>query len=88
LIEVEPDSPRDYLGPYHEAIADAERYANDRSRRAPCVLCTVPDCEGPSRRGAEPGERVDGRGGMEGAHRPGCGHALGRTLWGWEGVEP
>jgi len=88
LIEVESDTPRDYLTPYHEAIAAAERYANDRSRQAPCVLCTVPDCEGPSRRGPEPGERVDGRGGMEGAHRPGCGHALGRSIWGWQGVEP
>jgi hypothetical protein len=88
LVEIEPYTPRDYLGPYHQAIAEAESYANDRSRPAPCVLCTVPDCEGPSRRGAEPGERVDGRGGMDGPHRPGCGHAIGRSIWGWEGVEP
>jgi hypothetical protein len=31
---------------------------------------------------------VDGRGGMDAAHRPGCGHALGRRTWGWEGVVP
>jgi hypothetical protein len=88
LIEVEPATAREYLTPYHDAIADAELYANDRSKKPPCVLCTVPDCEGPSRRGPEPGERVDGRGGMEGPHRPGCGHAIGRSIWGWEGVEP
>lgn len=88
LVEIEPMEPRDYMAPYHQAVAEAESYANDRSRPAPCVLCTVPDCEGPSRRGAEPGERVDGRGGMDGSHRPGCGHAIGRSIWGWEGVEP
>lgn len=88
LIEVESEESRDYLTPYFEALARAEEYANDRSRPPPCVLCTVPDCEGPARKGAEPGERVDGRGGMDAAHRPGCGHALGRQIWGWEGVEP
>lgn len=88
LIEVEPITARDYMIPYHDAISDAELYANDRSKSPPCVMCTVPDCEGPARRGVEPGERVDGRGGMGGAHRPGCGHALGRAIWGWEGVEP
>ena len=88
LIEVEPSTPRDYMTPYHDAIDRAELYANDRSKTPPCVMCTVPDCEGPARRGAEPGEKVDGRGGLGGAHRPGCGHALGRTIWGWEAVEP
>jgi hypothetical protein len=88
LIEVDPITPRDYMTPYHDAISEAELYANDRSRTPPCVLCTVPDCEGPPRRGADPGEKVDGRGGMGGTHRPGCGHALGRATWGWEGVEP
>lgn len=88
LIEVEPITPRDYMTPYHDAISEAESYANDRSKTPPCVMCTVPDCEGPARRGAEPGERVDGRGGMGGSHRPGCGHAHGRARWGWEGVEP
>jgi hypothetical protein len=88
LIEVDPVTPRDYMTPYHDAISKAELYANDRSRTPPCVMCTVPDCEGPARRGAEPGERVDGRGGMGGSHRPGCGHAIGRATWGWEGVEP
>ena len=88
LIEVEPEEGRDYLTPYYDALARAEAFANDRSREPPCVLCTVPDCEGPARKGAEPGERVDGRGGMDAAHRPGCGHSLGRQIWGWEGVKP
>lgn len=86
LIEVDSETARDYLAPYYDAVARAEEYANDHSRRPPCVLCTVPDCDGPARRGAEPGERVDGRGGMDAAHRPGCGHALGREIWGWEGI--
>lgn len=86
LIEVVPEEARDYLAPYYDAVARAEDYANDHSRPAPCVLCTVPDCDGPARRGAEPGERLDGRGGMDAVHRPGCGHLLGRQIWGWEGV--
>lgn len=86
LIEVIPEEARDYLAPYYDAVSLAEDYANDHSRPAPCVLCTVPDCDGPARKGTEPGERVDGRGGMDAAHRPGCGHELGRRIWGWEGV--
>jgi len=84
LVEIQPEG-RDYLLMYKDIIADSEMYANDYSRRPACVLCTVPDCEGPLRRGAD-GERVDGRGGMGGKHRDGCGHELGRAIWGWEGV--
>ncbi|OWZ26459.1 hypothetical protein C349_06949 [Cryptococcus neoformans var. grubii Br795] len=87
LIEVIPSSPSDrsYLNPYREALADAQLY-KDRQEGvgAPCVFCTIPDCEGPARRGAE-GEKVDGRGGMGGKHREGCGHMVGRRTWGWEG---
>ncbi len=58
------------------------------------VLCLIPDCEGPMRRG-EDGQRDDGRSGMilkEGkleedkvrlSHAPGCGHMHGRRTWGW-----
>ena len=84
LIEVHLDG-RQYLEPYKLAIADADLYANNHSLPPPCVLCTVPDCEGPTRRGAE-GERVDGRGGMDGNHREGCGHLRGRKTWGWGAV--
>lgn len=76
---------RNYLQPYQDAITHAEGYTIDQSRRPPCILCTIPDCEGPARRGAE-GERVDGRGGTEGQHREGCGHSLGRQTWGWEAI--
>lgn len=88
LIEVVPSSPSDrsYLNPYREALADAQLY-KDRQEGvgAPCVFCTIPDCEGPARRGAE-GEKVDGRGGMGGKHREECGHMVGRRTWGWEGL--
>lgn len=83
LVEIHPDGTRDYLEPYKLAIADAEIHANDYSQPAPCVLCTVPDCEGPRRRGDE-GGRVDGRGGMDGVHASECGHMLGRQVWGLE----
>lgn len=84
LIGIHPEG-RDYLEPYKLAIRDSEMYANDHSTPPPCVLCTIPDCEGPARRGAE-GERVDGRGGMSGKHREGCGHLIGRRTWGWASV--
>jgi hypothetical protein len=83
LIEVFPQG-RDYLDAYKFAVADAEMHANGQGPPA-CVLCTVPDCEGPARRGDE-GARLDGRGGMGGKHREGCGHLLGREIWGWNGV--
>ncbi|CAK9785509.1 hypothetical protein CC85DRAFT_286676 [Cutaneotrichosporon oleaginosum] len=86
LIELHPESPRDYLDGYKQAIADAELYTHTQAVRPPCVLCTVPEVEGPRRRGAD-GERIDGRGGMDRDHRPGCGHQVGRAAWGWEGVE-
>ncbi|KAL7424690.1 hypothetical protein Q5752_000374 [Cryptotrichosporon argae] len=88
LVEVahDPERPRAYLAEYRDAIADAELWTVDRANRPPCVLCVVPDCEGPLRRGAE-GEKVDGRGGMDGVHNAGCGHLLGRGEWGWEGIK-
>jgi hypothetical protein len=86
LVEVHPETPREYLDAYKQAIADAELYTHTQAVRPPCVLCTVPDVEGPRRRGAD-GERIDGRGGMDRDHRPGCGHEVGRAAWGWEGVE-
>ncbi|OCF44090.1 hypothetical protein I317_02043 [Kwoniella heveanensis CBS 569] len=88
LIEVDPSEAlhREYLEPYKLAIGDAQLFADSETGiKPPCVFCTVPDCEGPARRGAE-GERVDGRGGMSGVHRAGCGHLLGRKIWGWQGV--
>ncbi|KAL1411811.1 hypothetical protein Q8F55_002778 [Vanrija albida] len=85
-VEVDDDAPRAYLDAYKQAIADAELYTHSQAVRPPCVLCTVPGCDGPSRRGEEPGERVDGRGGMTGKHKEGCGHAIGEATWGWEGV--
>jgi hypothetical protein len=83
LIEVFPQG-RDYLDAYKLAVADSEIHANGQGPPA-CVLCTVPDCEGPARRGDE-GARLDGRGGMGGKHKEGCGHLLGREIWGWNGV--
>lgn len=85
-VTVDPAAPRAYLEGYKDAIADAELYTHTQAVRPPCVLCTVPDCEGPLRRGVD-GERIDGRGGMDREHRPGCGHEVGRGAWGWEGVE-
>ncbi|KAK4683465.1 hypothetical protein P7C73_g6797, partial [Tremellales sp. Uapishka_1] len=79
---VELVSPgRECLNGYKDAVGNAEMYLNNTSTRPPCVLCLVPDCEGPARKGAE-GERVDGREGMGGKHRRGCGHLLGRETWG------
>ena len=85
LIEIFPES-REYLEEYKNAIGDAELYATSHGNPPPCVFCTVPDCEGPARKGAE-GERVDGRGGLDGKHRDGCGHLYGRSIWGWQNVE-
>ncbi|WVR03704.1 hypothetical protein IAU60_000699 [Kwoniella sp. DSM 27419] len=88
LVEIEPEDTvnRVYLDPYRQALADAELFEDSQNGvKPPCVLCTVPDCEGPPRRGAE-GEKLDGRGGMNGVHRAGCGHLLGRSMWGWEGL--
>ena len=85
LIEIHP-AGREYLAQYKDAIGDAELYATSRGNAPPCVLCAVPDCEGPARKGAE-GERVDGRGGMNGKHKDGCGHMYGRSQWGWQEVE-
>jgi hypothetical protein len=84
LIEIFPEG-RDFLAEYNDAIGDAELYATSHGNPAPCVLCTVPDCEGPARKGAE-GERVDGRGGMSGIHKASCGHMYGRRRWGWQQV--
>ncbi|WWD16385.1 hypothetical protein CI109_100811 [Kwoniella shandongensis] len=84
-IDLDLDDNRTYLDPYRQAIGDAQLFADqERGVKAPCVFCTVPDCEGPQRKGAE-GEKVDGRGGMGGIHRAGCGHLLGRKIWGWDG---
>jgi hypothetical protein len=55
------------------------------------ILCCIPDCEGPMRKG-DGGERVDGRGGMKIVngqvlvrggfkHKPGCGHEHGTMVW-------
>lgn len=74
-------SIRDVMERYKLAQADAELHQNGQGPPA-CVFCTVPDCEGPMRRGDE-GARVDGRGGMSGKHRQACGHMLGRATWGW-----
>ena len=82
LIELFPEG-KDYLEPYKVVLADAELHANGQGPPH-CVLCTVPDCEGPARRGDE-GAKLDGRGGMGGKHRNGCGHLYGRSIWGWEG---
>ncbi|WWC60438.1 uncharacterized protein I303_103010 [Kwoniella dejecticola CBS 10117] len=92
LIEIESSEAnhREYLDVYKQAIGDLQLLESGQGESwgnlATCVLCTVPDCEGPARRGAE-GERVDGRGGMSGAHKEGCGHALGRKIWGYAGLE-
>lgn len=86
LEELHPEG-REYLATYKEAIADAELYTHSQGYRPPCVLCTTPDCEGPRRRGADPGDRVDGRGGMDRPHKAGCGHEIGREIWGWESVQ-
>lgn len=84
LIEIFPEG-RDFLVEYADAIGDAELYTTSHGNPPPCILCTVPDCEGPARRGAE-GERLDGRGGMLGKHKDGCGHLYGRQRWGWQQV--
>ncbi|RXK35008.1 hypothetical protein M231_07738 [Tremella mesenterica] len=85
LIEINPIE-KEYLEPYRLYLSQAQLYQSDTlqgiSTKPKCVLCTVPDCEGPLRRGAE-GERLDGRGGMEGKHVVGCGHEIGRKVWGW-----
>lgn len=86
LEELHPNG-REYLAAYKDAIADAELYTHSQGFKPPCVLCTTPDCEGPRRRGAEPGDRVDGRGGMDRPHKAGCGHLVGRGVWGWSGVD-
>lgn len=94
LFRVDLDSVDHPIGdswrlPYLEALADAESTTGSRS----VVLCCVPDCEGPMRRG-EDGDRMDGRSGMtieDGTvrallqHRPGCGHAAGRKVWSVDG---
>ena len=84
LIQIHPES-RSYLDVYLEACARTEAHSSDETVAPPCVLCTVPDSEGPARRGAG-GERVDETGGMTGPHRPGCGHEEGRRIWGWQHV--
>ncbi|WWC88061.1 uncharacterized protein L201_002964 [Kwoniella dendrophila CBS 6074] len=98
LIEIDASqlNHKDYLDIYKQAIGDSQLYLDSQHEIAegssaggfevkpPCIFCTVPDCEGPARRGAE-GERVDGRGGMNGIHPKGCGHLLGRKIWGSEG---
>lgn len=81
LIEIDDAGAAQFIAAYKDYLGDCERIGG-----FPCVFCTTPDCEGPYRRGGE-GERVDGRGGMDAPHEPGCGHLLGRTIWGWEGVE-
>lgn len=86
LIEVHPERARDYLDVYKDAVAEADMYTHSQAVRPPCVFCTVPDCEGPRRRGEE-GARVDGRGGTGKAHKEGCGHHVGRQIWSWQGVE-
>lgn len=86
LVEVHPVHPRDYLDEYKQAIADAELYTHSQAIRPPCVLCTVPDCEGP-RRKCEDGGRIDGRGGMDRPHKDGCGHTIGRASFGWEALD-
>lgn len=85
LIEIHPIG-REYIEDYRNAIGDAELYAASHGNPPPCVLCTVPDCEGPARKGSE-GERVDGRGGLNGKHKDNCGHLYGRNVWGWQNVE-
>ncbi|ORX35255.1 hypothetical protein BD324DRAFT_582139 [Kockovaella imperatae] len=83
LVEVQAVD-RSYLDPYLDAMSASELHLGDPSRHpAPCIMCTVPDCKGPTRRGAG-GERVDEVGGMNGKHREGCGHLLGRQIWGWQ----
>lgn len=101
LIQVNRDTDHnssdiysDWKSPYLEAKAEAEasalaaEHGNDLHQPS-VILCCVPDCEGPMRRGDE-GDRLDGRSGMKlvnGAvsatlkHRPGCGHLVGRQEW-------
>ena len=106
LIKVEPDENwKDvylrYLGEAEaRCAADAtivnqdggrvERGPSETSSSGP-VLCCIPDCEGPMRRG-DGGERVDGRAGMKLVnghvvirggfkHKPGCGHGYAANVW-------
>ena len=80
LIQIHGDE-EDPLSPYQLAIDGIQAFLAGEVLRPPCTLCTVPDCEGPSRRTAE-GDTVDERGGMDEDHRNGCGHLVGRAVWG------
>jgi hypothetical protein len=85
----------DWLDECRAAVAQVESYlasfvgkdqvASSSSlptvERPQAVLCTVPDCEGPWRRG-DGGERLDGRSVPSIPHTPGCGHLLGSAVWG------
>lgn len=93
-----------YLGDA-EATCAADAGASDNSTTAltsqvsysvphaqgPPVLCCIPSCEGPMRKG-DSGERVDGRSGMKIVngkvmvkggfkHRKGCGHEYASGIW-------
>ena len=70
---------------------DAPTASSFYTRDSGPVLCCIPDCEGPMRKG-DGGERVDGRGGMKIVngqivvrggfkHTPGCGHEYGATVF-------
>ncbi|WWC68508.1 uncharacterized protein I206_102437 [Kwoniella pini CBS 10737] len=90
-IELSESSNREYLDEYKQAIGDIQLLESEEingfsNHNTTCVFCTVPDCEGPVRRGAD-GEKVDGRGGKTGSHKQGCGHLLGRSIWGYAGLD-
>jgi hypothetical protein len=82
-----------YLGEAESICAQQDLDASTTSNndRAIPVLCSIPDCEGPMRRG-DGGERTDGRSGMKLVngqilvkggfkHRQGCGHLYSKSIW-------
>ena len=96
LVQIE--TATDWLDECHSSIAQVSAYLAsldsptttntsatlepDTAHVPQAILCALPDCEGPWRRG-DSGERSDGRVVPMGLkHRKGCGHEVGRRVWG------